>query len=350
MSTTLMRGRHPMADPALQRSQLAALGPDYQFSTKLCDQGLWPLEPIGVETLQINVGKVCNQTCAHCHVDAGPDRKEIMPDNVVEACLHLLHETAIATLDITGGAPELHPRFRDIVARAAHMGRRVIHRCNLTVIRLERFSDIPELLACHGVEIVASLPHPAASLTDRQRGTGVFEQSIEALKHLNSLGYGQPGTGLILDLVTNPVGAFLPGGQEDLEQDWRRTLRRNHGIEFSQLYTITNMPISRFLEYLVRSENLTPYMRRLAQSYNPAAAERVMCRNMLSVAWDGTLFDCDFNQMLDIPIDGDQRRPSILGRHPRAIMEECTTRKIRVGAHCFACTAGAGSSCTGTVT
>jgi radical SAM/Cys-rich protein len=340
---SLVSRDHPLAPAAEQRSLLARLPLAATFESKLSGAGLDPLRARKIDTLQVNVGKLCNQTCAHCHVDAGPDRREVMPDRVVDACLSVLARTKIPTLDVTGGAPELHPRFREIVARAAELGRRVLHRCNLTAILLPAYEDVPELLARHRVEIVASLPYFLAKQTDAQRGQGVFEKSLEALRRLNAIGYGK-GSGLVLVLVTNPVGAFLPAKQQALEADWRRELRRRYAIEFDHLYTITNMPISRFLEYLEQSGNLEGYMDRLVNAFNPAAAAGVMCRDLVSVGWDGTLYDCDFNQMLELPLKSGL---------PRTIFdfEESVLagREIVTGPHCFGCTAGAGSSCGGQV-
>ena len=336
---TLQRRNAPLVSTAEQRRRIEAACAG-RFDEKLESAGLWPLAATGIEILQINVGKRCNQTCRHCHVDAGPDRKEVMPPEVVEACLALLEQARIPTLDITGGAPELHPAFRDIVTRAARTGAHVIHRCNLTAILLPNYSDIPELLAAHRVEIVASLPYFKARETDRQRGDGVFEQSIEALRRLNRLGYGQGG-GLELNLVMNPVGTFLPGNQQQLETRWKHELLLRHGIRFDRLFTITNMPISRFLEFLEENGRTAEYMARLVNAFNPAAAHGVMCRNTLSVGWDGTLYDCDFNQMLDLPVL--EGGPSIFDVQPAVLR----TRRIAVGAHCFGCTAGSGSSCGG---
>ena len=312
-----------------------------RFEGALARSGLGPLRPNGIEILQINVGKLCNQTCRHCHVDAGPDRRESMSDAVIDACMQALAATAIPTLDITGGAPELHSRFRDIVVRARALGRHVMDRCNLTVLLLPAHADLPEFFAAQHVEVVASLPAPDRGQTDAQRGDGVFERSIAALRRLNAVGYGIDPE-LPLRLVTNPVGAYLPGSQRALEASWKRDLRRRHGVEFTALYAIANMPISRFLEYLDDSGKLDAYMQRLVQAYNPVAASGVMCRNTLSVSWDGTLHDCDFNQMLEIPLE-----PGA----PRTIFEfdaaRLEARRIAVGPHCFGCTAGAGSSCGG---
>jgi radical SAM/Cys-rich protein len=331
---------HPLAAASVQRERLAALNLP-RFDAALSRTGLHPLCATGIEIFQMNLGKKCNQTCRHCHVDAGPDRREVMPDEVVDACLAALASTTIPTVDITGGAPELHPRFRDIVARVGALGRHTIDRCNLTILLQPAYEDLPEFLAAHRVEIVASLPSLNGRQTDAQRGEGVLERSIQALKRLNRIGYGTTPE-LRLSLMTNPVGAFFPADQRALEADWKRELRRRHGIEFDHLYTITNMPISRFLEYLVDSGNLESYMQRLVQAYNPAAASGVMCRTTLSIGWDGTLYDCDFNQMLDLPLDHGV---------PRTIFDfdaaPLAARRIEVGPHCYGCTAGAGSSCGG---
>ncbi len=292
--------------------------------------------------IQINVGKLCNQTCRHCHVDAGPDRTEVMPRAVAEQCLRVLETTSIPTLDITGGAPELHPDFRELVRRARAAGKHVMDRCNLTVLLLPNYADLPAFLAQHRVEVICSLPHYRARQTDAQRGEGVFEESIEALRRLNAVGYGDSGAGLRLNLVTNPVGAFLPGDQAALEHDWKRQLARRYGIRFSRLYTITNMPIARFLEWLEATGKLEAYLRRLVDAYNPAAAAGVMCRTTLSVGWDGRLYDCDFNQMLEVAVAASA--PQTIFDFDRAGLER---RAIEIGPHCFGCTAGAGSSCGG---
>src|SRR6476661_10117969 len=299
---TLQKQRHPLASGPAQRRRLTDVSLPRSFEAALDGAGLFPLVATGIEVLQINVGRKCNQTCRHCHVDAGPDRTEMMPPDVVEACLRVLAGTTIPTLDVTGGAPELHPDFRSIVERAVGLGRRVIDRCNLTITRLPNYRWIPPFLAEHRVEVTASLPYFQSRQTDAQRGEGVFDESVEALRELNALGYGRPGTGLVLNLVTNPVGAFLPPEQRAAERDWKRELERRHGIVFDRLFTITNMPISRFLEYLDEKGQTEAYLARLVRSFNPAAADGVMCRTTLSVAWDGSLYDCDFNQMLDLPL------------------------------------------------
>ena len=341
---TLQKQRHPLASGAAQRRRLAELPMARSFEAALDDAGLHPLAAVGIEVLQVNVGRKCNQTCRHCHVDAGPDRTEMMPADVVEICLRVLDESGIATLDITGGAPELHPDFRRLVEGGSALGRRVIDRCNLTVTRLPNYRWVPAFLAEHRVEITASLPYYQGRQTDAQRGDGVFEESIAALRELNALGYARPGSGLVLNLVTNPVGAFLPPDQRAAERDWKRELERRHGIVFDRLFTLTNMPISRFLEHLEEKGQTEAYLARLVQSFNPAAAAGVMCRTTLSVAWDGTLYDCDFNQMLDLPLDDG------LPRHIRDFdPERLGGRVIALGPHCFGCAAGAGSSCGGAI-
>jgi radical SAM/Cys-rich protein len=339
---TLLNTRSPLADTAMQRAHLEALPLRQTFADALTAAGHTPLRAASIAVLQINVGKRCNQACRHCHVDAGPDRKEVMPPDVVDACLRFLERTDIPTLDITGGAPELHPQFRDIVRRARAAGRRVMDRCNLTITRLPNYADLPEFLAEHRVEVVASLPSFAGRQTDAQRGEGVFEDSIAALHRFNELGYGMDDSGLVLNLVTNPVGAFLPGRQEALEADWKRELRRRFGISFNHLYTITNMPISRYLQFLEESGNLQAYMEKLVAAFNPAAVDGLMCRYTLSVGWDGRLYDCDFNQMIDLGTESDV--PATIFD---ADLESLANRRIVIGPHCFGCTAGAGSSCGG---
>jgi len=339
---TLQKRGAELASPLAQLRVLNDLQLERSFPGALAESGLMPFGAVGVTVLQVNVGKLCNQTCRHCHVDAGPDRDEVMPDEVLDAVLSVMERTRIPTLDITGGAPELHPRFRELVSRAKAMGRHVIDRCNLTILTVPRFDDLPEFLAENQVEIVASLPHYSSVQTDAQRGKGIYEKSVLALRRLNALGYGEEGSGLVLNLVTNPVGAFLPAPQDALEKDWRRELDRRHGIRFNNLFTITNMPISRFLEYLLESGNLERYMSRLVNAYNPTAAASVMCRYTLSVGWEGTLYDCDFNQMLGLPVTS--VAPRTIREFDEALLAK---REIVLGPHCFGCTAGQGSSCGG---
>jgi radical SAM/Cys-rich protein len=312
------------------------------FEEKLEEVGLNPLTPTGIDILQINVGYLCNMTCKHCHVDAGPDRTEVMDKDTLALCLDALRQTNIETVDLTGGAPEMNPHFRWFVEEVAKMGRHIIVRSNLTILETHKYGDLPEFFAQHGVEVTCSLPFYSKRRTDNQRGKGTYDKSIKALRRLNQMGYGQPGPGLELNLVYNPVGAFLPGDQESLEADFRRELRRKHDIEFNNLFTITNLPISRFLNFLLMTDNLNAYMDRLVSAFNPAAAEGVMCRNTLSVRWDGKLYDCDFNQMLEIPTE-DQ-----VPQHIRDFDEVLlNNREIQVNQHCYGCTAGAGSSCGG---
>jgi radical SAM/Cys-rich protein len=337
---SLLSIRHPLADAGAQLVTLARTNAP-SFDEVLTERGLPPLETLRIEVLQVNVGKLCNQTCAHCHVDAGPDRREAMSRETARRVVELLERHEIPTLDITGGAPELNPQFRFLVEEATRLGRRVIDRCNLTVILLPGQADLVAFLADHRVEVSASLPSFRPGGTDAQRGDGVFAKSIAAIRILNDAGYGR-GQGLVLNLIHTPVGAFLPGGQLSLERDYRRELTTRHGVDFDRLFTITNMPISRFLEFLERSGNTERYMELLVQSFNPAAAGSVMCRTHLSVGWDGTLYDCDFNQMLGIRVD--HGAPSTL----TALLDGGgLARRIRTDRHCFGCTAGAGSGCGG---
>jgi radical SAM/Cys-rich protein len=341
---TLQSRSHPLADPAAQLRALSATGVP-GFEAVLGRHGHGPIETTTIEVLQVNVGKLCNQTCGHCHVDAGPDRREVMSrDTAVDVIELLRRHPAIPTLDITGGAPELNPQFRFLVEEATALGRRVIDRCNLSVLLLPSQRDLVGFLAERRVEITASLPSFRAAGTDAQRGEGVFAKSLEALRLLNAAGYGR-GDGLALNLVHNPVGAFLPGDQASLERDYRRELQGRHGIVFDRLYTISNMPISRFLEHLDRTGNLQRYMELLVTSFNPRAAAGVMCRTYLSVGWDGTLYDCDFNQMLAMPTN--HGAPNTL----RALVASgaLLSRRVVTDRHCFGCTAGAGSSCAGAV-
>ena len=339
---TLAKRRSPLASSERQQQVLRGVHLPRAFGEALASASLFPLRPTALEVLQLNLGRKCNQTCRHCHVDAGPDRLEVMSREVVERCLAVVEGTDIPTVDITGGAPELHPDFREIVICARAAGKHVMDRCNLTVLLLPNYADLIGFLAEQRVEVVCSLPHYRRRQTDTQRGEGVFEESIEALRRLNGAGYGDPDSGLVLDLVMNPVGAFLPGHQAALERDWKMQLARSHGIRFNRLFTITNMPIARYLEWLQESGNLTMYMERLVQAFNPAAAAAVMCRSTLSVGWDGRLYDCDFNQMLNLGVAAPDPR-TIFAFDAEALLR----RAIRVGPHCFGCTAGAGSSCGG---
>ena len=341
---TLLRQGSPLAEPWNQRRALAPDGRHKPFEKALAESGLFPLRARGIQVLQVNVGKLCNQTCRHCHVDAGPDRREVMCRETMQDCLDVLARTDIPTLDITGGAPEMNPHFRWLVREARHLGRHLIDRCNLTILLAPGYHDLPEFLAGQRVEVVASLPCYLAENTDAQRGTGVFDKSITALRRLNAVGYGQPDSGLVLTLVYNPLGPSLPPPQAALEAAYRWELKTRYEVVFNRLYTITNMPISRFLDDLLEHGRYDEYMQKLIEAYNPAAAEGVMCRTTLSVGWDGLLYDCDFNQMLDL------RLAAGLPQHIRDFdFTQLKRRRIVIGQHCYGCTAGCGSGCQGAV-
>lgn len=316
------------------------------FQENMQRAGLFPLRPTSLEIFQVNVGKMCNQVCKHCHVDAGPDRKEIMTSETMQLCLDaLVQNPSIGIVDLTGGAPELNPDFKWFVQNIKALNRHIIVRCNLTIILAnKRFNDLPHFFKEHGVEVVSSLPFYSRERTDRQRGDGVFEDSIKALQMLNAVGYGQTGSGLILNLVYNPAGAFLPPNQASLELEYKTALMKDFGIVFNKLYTITNLPISRYLDYLLTNGNYEKYMEKLIAAFNPAAAANVMCRNTISISWDGYLYDCDFNQMLDMKIASTAKHISQFNT------DELGNREIIVNQHCYGCTAGAGSSCGGAVT
>ena len=329
-------------------SQPAVRTPDSDtFLGTLEGHGLCPLVRTPATTLQVNVGRVCNQACHHCHVDAGPKRTESMSLEVAEQVIRLLDACpGLQTLDITGGAPELNRHFRWLVQEARGRGLEVIDRCNLTVLLEPGQEDLAGFLAEHGVHVTASLPCYSSANVDGQRGNGVFAKSIEALRRLNALGYGQPGTGLVLDLVYNPGGPFLPPSQEALEADYRVRLGEDFGIVFDRLFTIANMPIKRFGEALARMGELDTYRALLALHFNPATVDGLMCRSVVSVGWDGRLFDCDFNQMLDLPL-GAALAGSGATIFDLASTESLTGGIVATGRHCFGCTAGAGSSCGG---
>jgi radical SAM/Cys-rich protein len=298
-----------------------------------------------VKTLQINVGKLCNQACHHCHVDAGPARSEIMAAETADRVFALLaRSSAVEVVDLTGGAPELNPHFRRIVETARLLGKRVIVRCNLTVLLVDGMEGLPQLYRDNQVELVCSLPCYTAENVDAQRGRGVFDRSIEGLRLLNEEGYGQPVSGLALDLVYNPGGAFLPPAQDELEAKYRDELRRLFGIEFRHLLTITNMPIQRFADQLHRWGKYDEYMGLLVNHFNPHVATKVMCRDLLSVGWEGTLYDCDFNQMLELPVGAGARTIWDVEQ-----IDDLAGGEIVTASHCLGCTAGAGSSCGGSL-
>jgi radical SAM/Cys-rich protein len=347
MQQSLKRKNHQLADTLIQLevlNQATQQGQQFPaFAQKLRQANLFPLTPTHLDIFQVNIGKMCNQVCKHCHVDAGPDRKEIMTRETMEQCLVAIAGSQVKTVDITGGAPEMNPNFRWFVEEISSLGREIIVRCNLTIILAnKKFHDLPAFFKRHRVHVVSSLPHFSAARTDAQRGAGVFVESIQALQMLNAEGYGQEGSGLLLDLVYNPSGAFLPASQAGLELEFKKKLKAGYSIDFNNLFAITNLPISRFLDYLIESNNYEAYMEKLVNAFNPVAAANVMCRNTVSVGWDGYLYDCDFNQMLDLKV----AEPA--SQHISEFdLEALNSRKIVVNQHCYGCTAGAGSSCGG---
>lgn len=315
------------------------------FKNKIRSFGKDQIRPEKINTIQINIGKLCNQSCAHCHVDAGPDRKvENMDRITLEKCLDIIKYHEFEKVDITGGAPEMNPNFRWFVESCFTHGIHIINRCNLTIIRSnKKHHDLPEFFAKNKVEIISSLPYFSKSRTDSQRGEGVFNDSIEALQRLNEVGYGMPDTELKLNLVYNPSGAFLPGSQTALEGEFKRQLKRKYDISFNQLFAITNLPINRFLDYLIETDNYKSYMEKLIEAFNPGTLDGLMCRNTLSISWDGYIYDCDFNQMLDLKAD-------VEGVHIDDFhLNELLARDIILNQHCYGCTAGAGSSCGGEI-
>ena len=344
---TLYRTGNPLASPAeqlhiLQDSQRSTVIP---FSDKLGESGVSQLYRRKLTTLQINVGKVCNQTCTHCHVDAGPDRRESMSYETARQVIGFLARSDVKTLDITGGAPEMNPNFRMLVKEAKQLEKQVIDRCNLTILLANGFTDLPEFLAEHQVNIVASLPCYLEENCDAQRGSGVFIKSIAAIRRLNEIGYAQQSSNLHLDLVYNPTGLGLPPEQQKLEATYKSELDNRFGIQFNNLFTITNMPISRFLDDLFRQGKYEEYLLKLVHSFNPNTLDNLMCRSLLSVDWNGFIYDCDFNQMLDLAIaEGDDRV------HISKLTDDLLSdRAIRVANHCYGCTAGSGSSCGGSL-
>lgn len=349
MIKSLKARNHELSD--VQKQMEILNGPVFKdgtlpvFREKLSDQNLFPLKPTSIEIFQVNVGYMCNQTCKHCHVDAGPDRKEIMTRETMQRCIDLVKLHQFPTVDLTGGAPEMNPDFKWFVTELRKAGaKEIIVRCNLTIILAnQKFHDLPDFFAENKIRVVSSLPYYKADKTDRQRGEGVFSKSMQALQLLNARGYGKENSGLILDLVYNPAGAFLPGAQSQLESDFKRELKSMFNIEFNNLLCITNIPVSRFLDYLIESGNYEEYMEKLINAFNPAAVSGVMCRNTISIRWDGYLYDCDFNQMLDLKTE------KRVGQHINEFdLEKLNNRNIVISQHCYGCTAGAGSSCQGT--
>ena len=316
------------------------------FYDQLRNAGIVQLNPTNLEIFQVNLGKMCNQVCSHCHVDAGPDRKEIMTVEIMQLCIDVLKNNAsFTTVDMTGGAPEMNPNFRWFVKEVSKLGKHIIVRCNLTIITAnKKYNDLPEFFKLHNIEVVSSLPFYSQDRTDKQRGDGVFKSSIKALQMLNNVGYGKPDSSLKLNLVYNPAGAFLPPSQDALEKDFKINLKKDFDIDFNNLFAITNLPISRYLDYLVASENYEDYMLKLLNAFNPNAALNVMCRTTISVSWEGFLYDCDFNQMLEMEVScSDSKHLSEFQS------EKLLNRTIKLNNHCYGCTAGAGSSCGGAV-
>jgi radical SAM/Cys-rich protein len=330
--------------------KIAVARSKYDFDELLRRRGI-DLPPLALDTLQVNVSKLCNQACRHCHVDASPARTETMSPEGIARCLEILaRHPGIARLDITGGAPELHPQFDEFVEKAVALGKRVMVRHNLTVqldghpVTRESKEYLPEFFAKNRVEVISSLPYYREFFTDAQRGSGVFGKSMEAMKRLNAVGYGVEGSGLVLNLVYNPVGPYLPPPQAGLEADYRRELKAKFGLTFNSLYTMTNMPINRFRLHLDKTGQYEAYMEKLLAAFNPAAAAGVMCRSLISVGHDGRLYDCDFNQMLGMDaVDRAGRGLTIFDFD----IEKLLKRAIRFDEHCLGCTAGAGSSCGG---
>jgi radical SAM/Cys-rich protein len=339
--------QNPLANSAYQLDILehAPQHKHASFKQKVADVGMFPLLAGGVDIFQVNMGKMCNQVCKHCHVDAGPDRKEIMTKETMQLCLNVLANSPIKIVDLTGGAPELNPDFRWFVEQIKALEKHIIVRCNLTIILAnKRFHDLPEFFRLHQIEVVSSLPSFTQDRTNKQRGDGVFEDSIKALQMLNTVGYGMPETGLTLNLVYNPAGAFLPPSQDALEKEYKIELMKKYNISFNYLFAITNMPISRYLDYLLTTGNYDKYMEKLIAAFNPAAVANVMCRNTISVGWDGFLYDCDFNQMLDLKVT-----PATSQHLADFDLGLLQNREIILKQHCYGCTAGAGSSCGGAV-
>nr|WP_294895706.1 arsenosugar biosynthesis radical SAM (seleno)protein ArsS [uncultured Pedobacter sp.] len=315
------------------------------FHKKIKAEGVDFIKVSELEIFQINIGKLCNQTCSHCHVDAGPDRKEEnMSFETLERCLYLIKTYNFKKVDITGGAPEMNPHFKWFVEECTKAGVEVMVRCNLTIIMSnKKYHDLPDFFKANKVHVISSLPSFSAMRTDAQRGDGVFEDSIAALQKLNAVGYGIEGSGLIIDLVYNPSGAYLPGDQKSMEAEFKRQLKRKFDIVFNSLFAITNLPVSRFLDYLLETNKYLDYMHELVNAFNPSTLNGLMCKNTISISWEGFMYDCDFNQQLDLKFIGNAKHIDDFD------FEEILNRKIIVNNHCYGCTAGAGSSCGGEI-
>lgn len=315
------------------------------FAQQLNNNNLFPLKPTVIDTMQINLGKLCNQVCEHCHVDAGPGRTEIMTKETLEHCLSAIKESGIKTVDLTGGAPEMNSNFKWFINELAKLNIQIIVRSNLTILTYKKHADLIPFFAENKIVIISSLPCYTKENVDKQRGNGVFSRSIKALLALNKIGYGMANSGLELNLVYNPGGASLPPNQLKLESDYKKQLKSDFNIQFNNLYTITNLPISRFLDYLIKSNKFEDYMNLLIDSYNPNITQNVMCRSMISVGWDGLIYDCDFNQMLGLSVH------KTASNHIKYFdLKTLNSREIIVGDHCYGCTAGEGSSCQGALT
>jgi radical SAM/Cys-rich protein len=309
------------------------------FGDRIADAQSASLTSDGIDILQVNLGYRCNMACRHCHVEAGPDREEMMDETTVGSVLDVLGENRIGTLDITGGAPEMNPHFIRLVEKAKQAGAHVVVRTNLTILLEDDRKHLPEFLGDQSVEIIASLPHYTEDEVDRMRGRGTFEKSVRVLRILNRLGYGTGREDRALNLVYNPAGAFLAPSQQALEEDYRRGLGRQSGITFDGLYTFNNTPVGRFRDFLLRSGSMKEYVGSLVSSFNPEAIPGLMCRHLISVGWDGRLYDCDFNQMLGLPLNAD-----CPGNIREFDLSRIARRTITVGDHCYACTAGRGST------
>lgn len=350
---SLRRRRSPLAASTEQLRRLdevelrAPDGAPASFAGTLALHGCPELQPAPLEYFQINLGKMCNMCCRHCHVDASPDRfDEMMSRETIDLCLEALDRTGAHTVDLTGGAPEMNPHFRDLVEAVVDRGKHVIDRCNLTILNVHRYRDLPEWFAARGVEVVCSLPHYRRRNTDAQRGDGAYDKSLAAFARLNAVGYGLGDPHRRLTLVTNPAGAFLAGDQGSLKAEWKEQLQRNHGLSFDRLIALNNMPIARYLEWLEDSGQFQSYLQKLLDSFNPATIEGLMCRNTVSISWDGRIFDCDFNQMLDLPVAAPEGKLP----HVRDLAGSWFgRRRIVTSRHCYGCTAGAGSSCGGAI-
>ena len=345
MQTKSLKAQNKEISNPKQQLEVLNLSPFTRFADKLKEVQQFPLSIKPLNVFQINIGYMCNQVCEHCHVDAGPDRKEIMSKETLQDCLDAIKKTNVSTVDITGGAPEMNPHFRWFIEELTKLNiKDIIVRSNLTIIvSNKKYFDLPDFFKKHNIHLVSSLPCYTKENVDKQRGKGVFDASIKALNMLNEVGYGKDNTGLQLDLVYNPGGISLPGNQYALEQDYKRELKELFNITFNHLFTITNLPISRFLDFLIASERYEEYMEKLITNFNPYAIDGVMCKEMISVSWDGAIYDCDFNQMLNLKAD-------VPFQHIKDFdLDKWQQRNIVVGQHCYGCTAGEGSSCQGSL-